>query len=312
LDILCEAVGGTFKVIAVTQNEEIVGGVALYEKRTRCGIYVDTRLLLFYNGVVLREYDTKYPSQKTSRHLKIMAALEEALSKAGCDSMRLKNRSCLTDVRVFQQHNWMVTLTYTYVVALDDIKSTWDRIEQNQRRLVKRCEQQEMQISEGDDFDSLFRMHLEIHQRKGAPLYMPYEQFKRYFERLRSNKLCRLYHARLPDGKAVSSQLVLTCAHPVTHTVCAAADANHLNSGATTFLRWKAFEDLARLGYTATDLTNASLSPVTRFKGQLGGDLQICLMLAKPGKRSYRMFRGLEDFLYKQKVSITSMLSKSK
>ena len=37
------------------------------------------------------------------------------------------------------------------------------------------------------------------------------------------------------------------------------------------------------MGYVANDLTDAALNPVAHFKSQLGGDLELCLILEKPG-----------------------------
>lgn len=85
----------------------------------------------------------------------------------------------------------------------------------------------------------------------------------------------RFLTARLPDGTAVASQLVLTGTFAGSHTVCAGAAHEHLALGTTPFLRWKAFEKLSVLGYRWNDLTDASLNSVTRFKSQLGGELQM-------------------------------------
>jgi hypothetical protein len=52
--------------------------------------------------------------------------------------------------------------------------------------------------------------------------------------------------------------------------------------GATAFLRWKVFEVLSGLGYAANDLTDAALNSVAHFKSQLGGTLEMCLILEKP------------------------------
>ena len=67
----------------------------------------------------------------------------------------------------------------------------------------------------------------------------------------------------------------------VSHTVSAAADADHLRMGATAFLRWKVLESLSALGYKANDLTDAALNPVTHFKSQLGGNLETCLVFER-------------------------------
>src|SRR5262249_39135267 len=119
--------------------------------------------------------------------------------------------------------------------------------------------------------------------------------FQRYFARLRSIGLARLYHARLSGGASISTQLVLQGAHPVSHTVAAGADADHLNLGATAFLRWNVFQRLSRLGVAANHLTDAALNPVTHFKAQLGGDLTMCLVLESPESPRFRRDRRYRE-----------------
>lgn len=310
LDALCEATGGHFKILAALQGDDIVGGVCLYEESSLFGKYISPRLLLYYNGIVLRDYETKFPSQKTSRHLKIISDIEEKLQQEKYASIMLKCRSSFTDARIFQMAGWNVKVTYTYVVYCDDLDNAWDRIEQNIRRLIKRCIEQGIVITEDNDFDSLYRMHIQTHDRKGSPIYLPYEKFKRYFEKLKSHNLCRLYHARLPNGKSISSQLVLIGSHPVTHSVCASADEDYLSSGASAFLRWKVLEDLSKHGYRANDLTDAALNPVTRFKSQLGADLQLCLVLTKPEKYMFRLNRTLKSVKIKYRTRLANFIKR--
>jgi len=196
----------------------------------------------------------------------------------------LKNRSSFTDARVFLAQGWAVRPGYSYVVPIADLPGAWSRVEQNLRRLVNRCANEGVQLAEDDDFDSFFRLHQATTERKGTPLYLPEAQFRRFFMTLRASGLCRLYHARLPGGQAVASQLVLLGRFPVSHSVGAATDPAWLNAGATPFLRWKVFEALSALGYAANDLTDAALNPVAHFKSQLGGDLEMCLILEKTSK----------------------------
>jgi len=310
LDILCQAGGGKFKILAAKKGDEILGGVGLYERESTFGTYVSPRLLLYYNGLVLQSCQTKYPSQHTSRLLKIMAALEEELSKVKYSSLQLKNRGSFKDARLFMQKGWSARLTYTYVVDCHNLDSVKDRIEQNLRRLINRCTEQSFQFTEDDDFDSLFQLHSKTHERKGAPIYLPFKQFKHYFERLKSNDLCRLYHARLPNGQSVSSLLVLLGSHSITHSVCAGTDDEYLNSGAGVFLRWKVFEDLSKLGYLANDLTDAALNPVTRFKSQLGAELQTCLVLSKPESFLFRTNRAIQNLRIKCRTYASNTIKK--
>lgn len=288
LECLCRATGGRYSIRAAFQGEEIVGGVPLYREGRGARSWSLPRLLLYYNGPVLRDYDTRHPADVISRHLSVLEALESSLRHSGIGRIMLRSRSPLRDVRAFQDAGWTAWPGYTLVVPLTDLEGLWKRMDGNARRLVRRAREEELTVTEGGDFEAYFRMHQELHQRKGAPLYLPEGPFRQYVTELRAFGLARLYHARLPTGQSAAVQLVLTGGHPVTHTVTAASAEAHHHTGASPFLRWEAFEDLAKDGFQANDLTHADTGPVTRFKMQLGGDLE-SYQVVSWSRRGYRI-----------------------
>lgn len=288
LQALCAATGGSFRILVAEHDAKIVGGIALYQRPSRLGTYVSPRYLMYYNGFVLMPHPSKYPSSQTSWQLQVITALERALSALGLAHLKIRSRSTLHDVRVFQSRGWSAVPSYSYVVDIADLGAAWARVDKNQRRLVTRCREHGITVAADDDFESFHRLHVQIHDRKRAPLYLPRDAFKDFVDRLRAQDLGRLYHARLPDGRVIASQLQLLGPHPVTHTVSAAADAAFLTLGASAFLRWRVFEDLSAAGYTGNDLTDAELNPVTHFKSQLGGDLTMSLTLSRPDGLAWR------------------------
>jgi hypothetical protein len=181
------------------------------------------------------------------------------------------------------------------VVELGDLTAQWGRVEQNLRRLVERGRQQGLVLSQDDDFAGFYALHAATLGRRDVASYLPREPFGRWFERLHAEKIARLYHARMPDGRIAATQLVLAGAHRVTHTISAASDPELQSSGANPFLRWSAFEALAKEGYTGNDLTDASLKPVTHFKAQLGGNLSLALVAESPVSRQWRISRAAEQ-----------------
>lgn len=288
LDALCTATGGSFDVLAAEHDGRLAGGVALYRQASALGTVAAPRLLLYYNGIVLAPHAAKAPSQRTDWHLNTLSTLEAELARLRLSRLRLKSRATLTDLRPFVSRGWVCKPTWSYVVDIADLPTAWARVHKDQRRLVERCRDRGLTLTSDEDFDAFYRLHLEIHQRKGAPVYLPREVFRRFVQSLQDQGLARLYHARLPDGRVVASQLTLTGPHPVTHTVCAASDGEFLKLGASAFLRWAVFEDLANDGYRANDLTDAELNPVTRFKSQLGGDLALSLEVSRPDHAAFR------------------------
>ena len=93
--------------------------------------------------------------------------------------------------------------------------------------------------------------------------------------------------------------MVLTGPYQATVTICAGTDLAYLNMGSSPFLRWKSFEALAQLGYSTNDLLGASLNGATRFKSQLGGELTMNWIVARPAHPSYRIYKKLKQFAYK-------------
>jgi len=309
LDILCTVAGGRFKILGILRGDELVGGVALYETPSLFGTGVTNRLLLYYNGLVLAAGKSQYPSQRTAQELEILSLLEKTLAGAGYARLRLHNRWPLYDLRPFIAAGWEVRPTYTYIAHFENLAALWERVDKNFRRLIRRCETQGVIITDDDDFASFYRLHHQTHVRKGSPLYLPRDAFRRYVESLKAQGLCRLYHARLPEGRAAATQLVLLGGFSVTHSVCAGAEPEFQNLGTTPYLRWKVFEQLAKMGYRANDLTDAALNPVTHFKSQLGAELTMNLVVSRPDRRiyktsqdMYRLYHRIGSYLHRKQV----------
>lgn len=292
LDALCSAGGGRFRILAADRGGQLLGGIGLYERDGPAGRYASPRLLLYYLSPVLAAHETKYPSQRTAREVEVLGALAESLLGRGYGSVTLKCRHTLGDVRPFLARGWSASPSYSYVLDLTDPEAAWGRVEQNLRRLVTRCTEQGITVTDDDDFAAFYHLHALTLDRKGAAVYLPEPAFRTWFERLRKAGLCRLYHARKPDGEVIASQVVLTGAHPLSHTVSAAADPAHLKLGVNAFLRWRAAEALAALGYAANDLTDAALNPVTHFKSQLGGELVQCQVLESPKSGRWKLWEA--------------------
>lgn len=277
LDALCTATGGSFRVLVAERNGRIEGGIALYEFAGSC----QPRLLLYYNGIVLADYGDQGSLKDTEARLHTLGALETALTALPYSRMRFKSRWPLHDVRVFQSAGWVLIPHWSYEIDIGNIENAWPRLDKNLRRLVRRGREAGLICSTEGDFDTFYRLHRATAERKGAPLYLGETAYRRFVADLCARRLARLYEARLPDGKVVASQLVLTGPHAVTHTVCAGTDEDALPLGASAFLRWTALESLAADGYRANDLTDAALSPVTRFKAQFGGELQLFFEISR-------------------------------
>jgi len=308
LAALCRAAGGRFRILGVYRGEELAGGLPLYERDSSAGCFVGPRLLLYYLSPVVRASDSKYPSQHTSRQVEVLGALADALAGMGYGQVTLKCRHTIADVRPFLVRGWHARPSYSYEVPIADLAVARGRIEQNLRRLVDRPAKHGVTFVEDDDFASFYDLHRRTLDRKDAAAYLPEPAFRTFFLALRTAGLCRLYQARLSDGRSVAAQLVLTGPHPVSHTVSAAADPEFLPMGVNAFLRWKSFEALSGLGFTANDLTDAALNPVTHFKSQLGGDLVTCFVLESPPSRRWRAVTAAGEAMTRVRAGVRRLV----
>ncbi len=296
LAALCAVTGATFRIVAARRAGALAGGMPLYETRSALhGLSAGPRLLLYYHGAILAPYEGAYPSQHTSRDLEIQSALVGLVGSLGYDRVILKSRSTVTDVRAYLASGWQSYPSYTYVVPLTDLRAQYQRVDGNLRRLIKRCtETDRLSFTDDQDFAAFFRLHTLTLGRRGVTTYLPEAAFREFFTRTHAAGLARLQHARLPDGTAIASQLVLLGKNKVSHTACAGMDPEYARLGATAFLRWRGFEALAQLGYVANDLTDAALNSVTHFKSQLGGSLQCAHVLTSPASLRARSAHTLE------------------
>lgn len=301
LDILCRAAGGSFSVVAVHDGDSFVTGFGLYRRRVEVRDVISTRMLLYYNGVVLRDSLLALEGSQ-SRRLEALDALHGFLERQPVDAIILHCRHGYQDFRPFlEERGWHVEPTYTIVVPTTDSSQLWSKFDKNARRLVRRAENLGCTIEPDNDFDPFYHAHEEVHRRKGAPLYLPKEAFRRFVDELIAARLGVIFTARLADGSPAASQLVLLGKHPCSHTACACSYAAHLETGATYLLRWRAFVELEARGYAMNDLTNASRGSVTKFKEQFGGTLKMNMELrwrpqksnsaSRPNMSLYRTIR---------------------
>ncbi len=199
--------------MAARRAGSLAGGIALYETRDALhGTLAGPRLLLYYHGAILAAYEGAYPSQHTSQQTwRPSAALASHLESLGYDRVILKSRSTVHDVRAYLARGWHAAPSYTYVVPLTDLRAQWQRVDGNLRRLIKRCtETDRLSFTDDDDFAAFFRLHsLTLGRRARCRPTCPRPHSAVSSRAAHAAGLARLQHARLPDGTAIASQLVL-------------------------------------------------------------------------------------------------------
>ena len=281
LEALSQVYSAGYRILAVYKNDELMGGVGIYFNKTRYGDKVHIPPLLYYNGLVIKEFPTKYPSVLTYKQLDIVNAIIDELEGGNYASVDLSSRYSFQDLRAFAWRGWKIWPRYTYVVPISDLNQQWNYVEQNVRRLINRCESENMSIVIDDDIETFIQLYQGTYQRKGLTSYINRDRFLKVYQTLKKHDACQIYYVSLPNGQRIATQVVLMTEHPVTHTWMAGSDPEFLKTGASAFLRWKVFEDLNRRGYAFNDLTDATIASVAKFKSQFGGNLEQSFVVYK-------------------------------
>ena len=287
LDALGVAVGGTPRIVVARRGASIAGGIAVLEWSVPLGRVVAPRLLLYYNGFVLRDYDTRYPSQRAARQNEVVAALAEYLVEQGYGRLEMRSRSPLDDVRPLLSSGWTVSPSYTYVVPIADLDLLWRRVEQNLRRLVERARGVGMTLVVDEDFDAFYDLHAATGERKDAPVYLPRHAFRQFYETLAAQGLCTLYHARDADGTArgVAARAARPSRDPHGEPlrrirVGSRAARTRSCAGASS--------SISPPAATRPTISRTRRSgPCARFKSQLGGDLAVSFVARRPSTFAY-------------------------
>ena len=166
LDILCRTAGGTFSVAAIEDGGAFIAGMGLYRQRIHGHEVLSRRMLLHYNGIVLRD-DLLALEVPPSRSLTALDAFCGFLGRQKTAAVILNCRDGRQDFRPFLDRGWQVKPSYTIVVPTADTSELWRRFDSNVRRLVRRAEAAGCTVEPDNDFNAFYRAHEEVHRRKG-------------------------------------------------------------------------------------------------------------------------------------------------
>ncbi len=310
LRALSKAAGATVEFIGFYRDHSLVGGLPLFVTRSAFGLSVTPRPLLYYNGLWIDNFSDLGAAKSERKLISVITCLDHFLSRRRYSRVKLKLSPAFVDARPFMVNRWLVRPTYTYVVPLTEVDELWSRFDRDVRRLARKAESEGIFVTENSDTERLFELHAGVHERKGAPLYLDQKNFNSFVDEIVAAGLASVFHARLPGGRIIASQLVLQGAHPVSHTICAASDPEFDRLGSNSLLRWQVFQKLSHRGATGIDLTDAAINPVSAFKAKLGAELRLTLVVSRPDSVPLRFADTIRRTYYGVRATAGSSLRK--
>jgi CelD/BcsL family acetyltransferase involved in cellulose biosynthesis len=290
LRAMSELTNAQFKILSAFKGGTICGGIGLCFRKTIIGNVVFRPVLANYSSIVLRKFDTKYPSRVTSDSMELIRSLMSELETKEYALVRIENRPAIDDIRAFSWNHWDIDVHYTYEVPLHDLESLKSVVAHSIHKQIRKCEEAGIRISVVDDcerFYSLYKMSFE-RMNRGGPQIDEY-RFKKLYGELTQHGCCKTYFASLENGEAVSARIVLFTKNEVAHDWVAGADPHYFQTGATPFLLWQVIQDMSQQGYKYLDLNGANQESIAKFKSEFGGRLVPYYLVSRYGSPVTKM-----------------------
>jgi hypothetical protein len=284
---VAEAYGHRLTGFGAFNGSTMVGGIVVGDASTG---HLRPLPMAAINGPLVHPSTSRHQSSRDRHSSRVIAALLQSVG--GQRGAFVRMLPSTGDIREALATGWQATPTFTYEMELHQLKQTWDAMDGDRRRLVRRAERLGYHVTErrSGDGDSahvvneLIRLHI-AQQSFYGPVTPPIrEAMRQIVDDLLASGCGRLFIARDADGSAVAMQFVVVWADHAANlfTGSSRSDADR---GANTLLRWKAASHLHDDGVVRIDLNGARPGPAGRFKASLGADLVPRWDLHQPDRR---------------------------
>ena len=282
---------------------QLVGGQAITYVE-RWGMALSTEFEFFYSGPVLAPQDRKGQAHQASEHGKIVSALAEALV-ARLDYVEVEAHPSFRDARPFLYAGWRVGPIYTHIWRMNDIERTWQDMNREKRREIKRARERfAFDVEEGDEVLDAFLplYHQTMRKFSWRPSIKWETTFRHRFHWMRERDGCRLYTARTVDGELAAGVVVLLSREDqMAYLWRQGSEQTYAKSGVVPALYWHTARDLAS-EFPDVNFGGSPQPSLSRFKDYLGAEVVVHFHLCKCKNRLrvslLESATGLKDAIY--------------
>jgi len=255
----------TQRIYALYDKDQILGGVALTEKK-QMGHYAALNALLSpYPGFLLLPSASTKISDKLSREHDVLIHLIKFLEKHYAQ-IDLNNAPGLYDVRPFIQRHWQTIPRYTYYLNLANLDALWENFDGSVRRIIKKAQSSELHVGvitgHPTEIFTLLEATWGKHRDKNP---IPESLVREIVTSgdLESQRI--IIGAHTPEGKLIS---VIVCLWDWNRAyyLIAATDPEHLSTGINSLLIWELAGYLSKIPVTQLDFIGGNIPNIARFK----------------------------------------------
>lgn len=266
LEIITQSFGYEGYVLGCYKGGELVGGIPIFEKRTLEGKSAVYPLFTQYNGVHIREMESRYP-YRNEPHVHAIETLIAEYLEHHFDHVKIVNHPQLTDIRPFQWRHWDSVVRYTYLIHLDmEISSSADI-----RRRSNIARKRGIQVECSADFDGFYNLLALTYHRQNVHTPLSRKNFLLMIQRLRTRNALVMYAAFDSGGSMLAANINILNGTKVYYWM-AATNPNTSASGANQLLIEETMSRL-KTNFRILDLVGGDIPSIAYYKSTFGGAL---------------------------------------
>jgi hypothetical protein len=185
---------------------------------------------------------------------------------------------------------------YTYIVNLDSVENSWNRLEKRARNAVRKATRSGLKLTLAEslsDIKDYYSLHLQTYEKTGAKIH-PSSYFETIWEKLNPQNLGQVFFAEY-NHERVAAVIILMYKEAAVYN-SGASSTEYLKYEPNSFLQWEVMKFLLQNKFKAYDLggaiplaKDAKLQSMNMFKRQWGGKL-------------VKGFKGWKEYTIKRKL----------
>ena len=268
LECAQEAIGRPTRIYGCYHKGRLVAGVTGIERKRGPFKFYTTPDLCPHGGFLYAPVASESPARRESEHSVATKVLAEFLTER-YHSVQLTHAPDVIDMREFIWSGWDVQPRYTYHIPLGDPDAMWGRMERRVRTVIRKAEKDGFRFRETEDTGLLRRQYEMVYA--GQPGGTPVDPgiVERFAADAQRKGIAETHLVESKSGEAASI-VAFAKGFDCVHAWVAGADPQFRESGATSLLYWRFFEEADDPLF---DFVGANISGIALFKRGFGADL---------------------------------------
>jgi hypothetical protein len=225
-----------FKILAIIENDKIVAGIPLaLDSQNKINIPPLTRTL----GVLYKKQEYQSKRKQTSTERKWLSELLKHMPLDNFVQMCMHHN--FTDWLPFRWNGFMQTTRYTYIINYESrrVDDLWNNLEQENRRIIKRANENGIRIEITDDFDLIYQYQSLSYERQGFKFRIPYNDLKLLDDAIKKRGNRVIFKA-IDKTNQVHTVIYIAFNKKSAYGLLGGSDAKFRNLGGHTLVIWEA------------------------------------------------------------------------